>query len=195
MTNVSPPIVRASIEDEYARKLLALSRKALGTNEIGCLKTSLDVARMETESMAKQHQSIAAQMRTELEEPLAAFAGAIKERRKIIQSGIEKLLKTKIQQTQHVAKVSWHLLRAHSTQYASWAKPPFLSDPVTCLISEAVWWLAADLVRYFWAPFCRLGTNSNRSVSRSKATLHKVIWSWARKRDETRPNWKRHKSA
>ncbi|EEQ27851.1 SH3 domain-containing protein [Microsporum canis CBS 113480] len=40
------------------------------------------------------------QMKTELEEPLAAFAGGMKERRKIVQHGIEKLLKVKIQHTQ-----------------------------------------------------------------------------------------------
>ena len=44
-------------------------------------------------------------MKTELEEPLAAFAGAMKERRKIVQGGIEKLLKVKVQQTQMVNKV------------------------------------------------------------------------------------------
>ncbi|GJC81269.1 septation protein imp2 [Colletotrichum liriopes] len=43
-------------------------------------------------------------MKTELEEPLAAFAGGMKERRKIVQNGIEKILKTKVQQTQHVNK-------------------------------------------------------------------------------------------
>ena len=61
--------------------------------------------RGEVESMGKAHQSIAAQMKTELEEPLAAFAGGIKERRKVVQSGIEKLFKTKQQQTQAVNKV------------------------------------------------------------------------------------------
>lgn len=55
--------------------------------------------------MAKQHQNNAAQMRTDLEEPLAAFAGGMKERRKIVQNGIEKILKVKQQQTQHVNKV------------------------------------------------------------------------------------------
>jgi hypothetical protein len=45
-------------------------------------------------------------MKSELEEPLAAFSGGLKERRKIVQSGIEKLLKVKTQQTQHVNKVS-----------------------------------------------------------------------------------------
>ncbi|KAK0707496.1 hypothetical protein B0H67DRAFT_495608 [Lasiosphaeris hirsuta] len=95
---------RASIEDEYARKLLSLSRKSLGSQEAGTLKTSLDTVRGEVEAMAKQHQHVAAQMKSELEEPLAAFAGGMKERRKIVQNTVEKLLKTKVQQTQLVNK-------------------------------------------------------------------------------------------
>ena len=54
--------------------------------------------------MGKAHQNIAGQMKTELEEPLAAFAGAMKERRKIVQTGVEKLLKVKTQQTTIVNK-------------------------------------------------------------------------------------------
>ncbi|KAI1263257.1 hypothetical protein F5Y18DRAFT_395131 [Xylariaceae sp. FL1019] len=95
---------RASIEDDYARKLTSLCRKALGSHEMGSLKSSLDTVRGEVEAMAKQHASIAQQMKTELEEPLAAFAGGMKERRKIIQNTVEKLLKVKIQQTQSVNK-------------------------------------------------------------------------------------------
>lgn len=98
-------LARAAIEDEYARKLLSLSRKPLGSQEAGTLRASLDVLRGEVESMGKAHQSNAGQMKTELEEPLAAFAGAMKERRKIVQGAIEKLLKVKVQQTQHVNKV------------------------------------------------------------------------------------------
>lgn len=74
----------------------------------------MDVMRGEVESMGKSHQNVAQQMKTELEEPLAAFAGAMKERRKIVQGGIEKLLKTKIQQTQVVNKVrsglTWNII-------------------------------------------------------------------------------------
>ena len=55
--------------------------------------------------MGKSHQAIAGQMKSELEEPLAAFAGGMKERRKIVQNGIEKLFKLKVQQTQAVNKV------------------------------------------------------------------------------------------
>lgn len=105
-TNYENSAARASLEDEYSRKLLHLSRKSLGSHESGTLKTSLDTLRGEVEAMAKQHQGIAAQMKTELEEPLAAFAGGMKERRKIVQGTVEKLLKTKMQQTQQVNKVS-----------------------------------------------------------------------------------------
>ena len=95
---------RAALEEDYAKKLLYLSRKPLGSVEQGTLRTSLDVARGETESMGKQHALIAQQMKSELEEPLAAFAGGMKERRKIVQNGIERLLKTKQAQTAHVNK-------------------------------------------------------------------------------------------
>lgn len=95
---------RAAIEDEYSRKLLNLARKPLGSCETGTVRLSCDVIRGEVESMGKAHQSIAQQMKTELEEPLAAFAGGMKERRKIVQNGIEKLLKLKMQQTSTVNK-------------------------------------------------------------------------------------------
>lgn len=96
---------RAAIEAEYAKKLLALARKPLGSSEAGTLRMSLDVVRGEVESMGKAHQNVAQQMKTELDEPLTAFAGAMKERRKIVQTGAEKLLKTKVQQTMTVTKV------------------------------------------------------------------------------------------
>lgn len=96
---------RATIEDEYARKLLALCRKPLGSAEAGTLRASLDVVRGEVEATGKSHQAIAGQMKSELEEPLAAFAGGMKERRKIVQNGIEKLYKLKVEQTRAVNKV------------------------------------------------------------------------------------------
>jgi len=63
------------------------------------------VVRGETEAIAKAHSAIASQMKSELEEPLSAFASGLKERRKIIQNTIERLHKTKVQQTQTVNKV------------------------------------------------------------------------------------------
>jgi hypothetical protein len=95
---------RAAIEEEYAKKLLSLAKKPLGSVETGTLRMSMDVVRGEVESMGKAHQHIAQQMKGELEEPLVAFTGGIKERRKIVQTGVEKLLKTKCTQTAAVNK-------------------------------------------------------------------------------------------
>ena len=95
---------RAAIEEEYAKKLLALGRKPLGSSEAGTLRASLDTVRGEVEAQGKAHAGVAQQMRSELEEPLAAFAGGMKERRKIVQGGVEKLLKIKVGQTQSVTK-------------------------------------------------------------------------------------------
>lgn len=86
---------------------------------------SMDTVRGEVESMAKQHQNIAKQMKTDLEEQLAAFSGGLKERRKIVQNTVEKLLKTKIQQTQQVNKVSCRIrigLRRRSSSSAANAR-------------------------------------------------------------------------
>lgn len=63
------------------------------------MRLSLDVVKAEMEAVGKAHQNVAQQMKSELDEQLAAFAGAMKERRKIVQGGIEKLLKVKTQQT------------------------------------------------------------------------------------------------
>lgn len=71
--------------------------------------------RGEVESMGKSHQGIAGQMKSELEEPLAAFAGGMKERRKIVQNGIEKLFKVKQQQTQTVNKVNKTLVTVRAS--------------------------------------------------------------------------------
>lgn len=95
---------RAALEDEYAKKLLALSRKPLGSGEAGTLRASLDVLRGEVENTGKQHATIAQQMKSELEEPLAALSGGLKERRKIVQTGVERLLKTKQAQSAQVNK-------------------------------------------------------------------------------------------
>ncbi|KAG8525923.1 uncharacterized protein KY384_000685 [Bacidia gigantensis] len=84
--------------------MIALCRKPLGSSESGTLRASLDIMRGEVESMGKAHQGIAGQMKSELEEPLAAFAGGMKERRKIVQAGAEKLFKIKQQQTQAANK-------------------------------------------------------------------------------------------
>ncbi|KAK9373592.1 uncharacterized protein V1513DRAFT_480261 [Lipomyces chichibuensis] len=95
---------RIMIEEEYSRRLLALSRKALGTNELGTLRTSLDTVRGETEQMGKAHANTATQIKAELEDPLIAFAAGMRERRKIVQTTLDKLSKAKIGQQATVQK-------------------------------------------------------------------------------------------
>ncbi|KAK9237654.1 hypothetical protein V1525DRAFT_360172 [Lipomyces kononenkoae] len=95
---------RIMIEDEYSRRLLALSRKALGSNELGTLRASLDTVRGETEQMGKAHANTATQIKAELEDPLLAFAAAMRERRKMVQTTLDKLSKGKIAQQAVVQK-------------------------------------------------------------------------------------------
>ena len=89
---------------------------------MGSLRASFDTVRGETEAIAKAHAAIAGQMKRELEEPLLAFAGGNKERRKIIQNGIERIHKTKMQQTQTVNKVSIRDSCNRATNLTDWAR-------------------------------------------------------------------------
>ncbi|KAK9467748.1 hypothetical protein V1512DRAFT_259970 [Lipomyces arxii] len=95
---------RIAIEEEYAKRMIALARKPLGSGELGGLRSSLDTIRSETEQMGKSHQSTAMQIRTELEEPLATAAAGMRERRKVVQVTLEKLAKAKASQEVAVAK-------------------------------------------------------------------------------------------
>ncbi|KAK9371278.1 hypothetical protein V1509DRAFT_614176 [Lipomyces kononenkoae] len=95
---------RIAIEDEYSRRLLALSRKPLGSSELGTLRASLDTVRGETEQMAKAHANTATQIKTELEDPLIAFTAAMRERRKMVQTTLDKLSKAKLAQQTTVQK-------------------------------------------------------------------------------------------
>lgn len=95
---------RMSIEEEYSRRMLALSRKKLGSAETGNLKTTLEVIRSSTESMGKSHASCHKQIKTQLDEPLEAFAASLRSRRKTTESTIEKLTKAKQLQNSTVEK-------------------------------------------------------------------------------------------
>lgn len=95
---------RASIEEEYSRRLIALSRKGLGAHEVGTLKTALETIRSTTENLGKSHLSAAHQFKADLEEPLSAFAGNIRSRRKTVQVMMEKLTKGKMNQQNQVER-------------------------------------------------------------------------------------------
>lgn len=89
---------RAAIEEDYAKRLIALSRKGLGSHEVGTLKAALDTVRVNTETLGKSHANAASQFKKELEEPLAAFAGGMRVKRKAVQAAMDKLNKAKLSQ-------------------------------------------------------------------------------------------------
>ncbi|KAG4302598.1 hypothetical protein PCK1_001182, partial [Pneumocystis canis] len=96
--------IRATIEEEYSRRLYRLIRGTLGSHEIGTLRESLNTLQKETEAIAKQHSNIALQIRSELEEPLHTLSSDMRATRKAIQSNLEKLRRIKTAQEQQVQK-------------------------------------------------------------------------------------------
>ncbi|KAH8827805.1 SH3 domain-containing protein [Flagelloscypha sp. PMI_526] len=95
---------RAAIEDDYARRLAKLSRTALGRDEIGELRASLDSLKAETEKQAAAHQTLATQLKNDIESPTATFYARQSQHRKTIQSQIEKQFKSKQTQENYVVK-------------------------------------------------------------------------------------------
>ncbi|ANB15951.1 formin-binding protein HOF1 [Sugiyamaella lignohabitans] len=95
---------RIAIEEEYAKKMLALSRRALGSGEMGTTRHALDTIRINTESMSKSHSAAAQQFRKELSEPLDAFANSTRQRRKTVEGTVDKLLRAKTAQNAAVEK-------------------------------------------------------------------------------------------
>ncbi|PCH36593.1 hypothetical protein WOLCODRAFT_140515 [Wolfiporia cocos MD-104 SS10] len=95
---------RASIEEQYAKRLVSLAKTPLGRDEIGELRASLDVLRQETEKQAGYHLLVAQQIRTDLEGQTAVFINKQQHHKKTYQAAIEKELKTKQTQESYVNK-------------------------------------------------------------------------------------------
>ncbi|KAJ1969046.1 formin-binding protein [Dispira parvispora] len=81
---------RASIEEEFGKKLLKLARSSIGKNEIGTLKDSLVSIKNELEICGKAHIDLAHQIKVELENTMAVFINKQREKRKMQTSVIEK---------------------------------------------------------------------------------------------------------
>lgn len=95
---------RQAIEEDYAKKLLHLSRRALGENETGSLKESLNAVRSTTAAMAKSHEAEAQQISTQLLKPLQGFAASMRERRRQGEDTMVRLTKTKNSQNSAAEK-------------------------------------------------------------------------------------------
>ncbi|KAG5644505.1 hypothetical protein DXG03_008247 [Asterophora parasitica] len=111
--------IRAAIEEQYATRLAALSKYALGGDEIGCvlmifplafltscreLRASLDTLRQETGSQAEAHTELASGIRSRLETPASHFHAKQVNHRRNVQAAVEKKFKTKQTQESYVAK-------------------------------------------------------------------------------------------
>ncbi|KAI5122334.1 hypothetical protein M0805_002501 [Coniferiporia weirii] len=95
---------RASIEEDYSKRLSKLTKQTLGKDEIGELKNSLDTLRLETDRQATAHANLAQQVRSELESPASAFVTRQAQFKRNAQSVIEKAFKNKQTQETYVTK-------------------------------------------------------------------------------------------
>uniref|UniRef100_A0A060T2E7 ARAD1A01232p n=1 Tax=Blastobotrys adeninivorans TaxID=409370 RepID=A0A060T2E7_BLAAD len=95
---------RMAIEEEYSRKLNSLAKKPLGSSETGTLRDALDVVLSTTQNMAKSHADAANNMKAELAGPLENFATSMRQRRKAVETTMEKLSKAKAADMQTAEK-------------------------------------------------------------------------------------------
>ncbi|KAI0043123.1 hypothetical protein FA95DRAFT_1584227 [Auriscalpium vulgare] len=95
---------RASIEEDYAKRLTKLAKLAVGRDEIGEFRNAIETLRQETEKQGNFHLQLAHQIRNDLEAPATVFVQRQAQHRKVFQSAIEKQFKTKQAQEVHVSK-------------------------------------------------------------------------------------------
>jgi Fes/CIP4, and EFC/F-BAR homology domain len=77
-------VYRVAAEEDYARRLLKISKMSLGSKECGTLKASMQAVKQEVETMAVAHAEVASAMKRDLEDAVVATAVTIKERRKTV---------------------------------------------------------------------------------------------------------------
>uniref|UniRef100_A0A673NAL1 Proline-serine-threonine phosphatase interacting protein 2 n=1 Tax=Sinocyclocheilus rhinocerous TaxID=307959 RepID=A0A673NAL1_9TELE len=94
---------RAAIEEKYAKELLGLSKKVCGHSEMNTLKRSLDVFKLQTESVSLSHLHLAQTMREEAKK-LEDFREKQKEARKKVEQHMDALHKQKAAQYKKTAE-------------------------------------------------------------------------------------------
>ncbi|KAI8999395.1 hypothetical protein BC832DRAFT_207169 [Gaertneriomyces semiglobifer] len=96
---------RASLEEDYGKRLNKLAKSFSPKEEIGTLRDSLDVVKFEIEKSAKTHLDLAAEIRTKLEKPLSEFISEQSGIRKSHHQIVEKHQKAKAAQVSVVMKI------------------------------------------------------------------------------------------
>ncbi|KAJ2378041.1 formin-binding protein [Coemansia sp. RSA 2607] len=82
---------RAGAEEELGKRLAKLARAALGSEEVGGLRSALRTMRAELETNARAHSELARQLRGEIERPLAAFMADQRDKRRAQTTVIQKI--------------------------------------------------------------------------------------------------------
>ncbi|KAI8374153.1 uncharacterized protein BYT42DRAFT_575308 [Radiomyces spectabilis] len=96
--------VRASLHEEYGKKLLKHLKSGLGKEETGTLKVLLASAHKELEITAQANLELGQKIRTILELSLDNFILEQKDRRKLVQTNVDKAHRNKQLHTSHVAR-------------------------------------------------------------------------------------------
>jgi hypothetical protein len=99
-------MIRAAIEEDYAKRLTKLSKTTLGRDEIGDTAASLQNVLLETAQQATYHQSLSTEIKQTVEQPTAEFQTRLTNLKKGLQSSVEKSYRNKGLQEGHVQKVS-----------------------------------------------------------------------------------------
>lgn len=89
---------RQNIENEYSKRLSALSRKALGSQETGNMKQAMDMIRTTTQSTAANHETVARQITEQLVAPLEAYTSTMRGRTKMVEDVMRQLTRAKTSQ-------------------------------------------------------------------------------------------------
>ncbi|KAG9299422.1 hypothetical protein G9A89_009374 [Geosiphon pyriformis] len=95
---------RASIEEDYGKRLMKLSKTIFGKDETGSLRESFETTRQALEATAKSHINLAQNIKAKLEQELATFIASQKEKRKQQTLIVDRSLRNKQTQTANLQK-------------------------------------------------------------------------------------------
>ncbi|KAJ4483647.1 hypothetical protein J3R30DRAFT_3284549 [Lentinula aciculospora] len=95
---------RATIEEDYAKRLGKLAKQTLGRDEIGQVSNTLDIIRLETDKQSTFHLNLAQQIKNDLENQATTFCAKQNHHKKVYQAAIEKEFKAKQTQESYVKK-------------------------------------------------------------------------------------------
>ncbi|KAG2188894.1 hypothetical protein INT44_004034 [Umbelopsis vinacea] len=96
--------LKATLHDDLGRKLLKHVRMGLGRDETGTLKNLLDTTRKEIELNAQANVDMATKIRNNLEVPLENFMLEQKDKRKLVQTTVDKAHRNKQLHAAYVMK-------------------------------------------------------------------------------------------